>query len=169
MKLLGDLFALPNNTISEIFRPLFSEFLKRLTDRVVEVRISVIEDVKKCLLSNPSRSEAPEIISKKSLHISFIFIIFNLGKDNPFCMHPMTLSCADVFFPDALSDRLLDYDENVRKQVVAAVFDIACQSQTLKSVPADIVRLAAERLRDKSVLHSFLLSYLVMLYGRSTL
>lgn len=163
MKLLGDLFALPNNTISEIFRPLFSEFLKRLTDRVVEVRISVIEDVKKCLLSNPSRSEAPEIISKEAFHMSFIFIIFSLGKDNPFCMHPLTLSCADVFFPGALSDRLLDYDENVRKQVVAAVFDIACQ--TLKSVPADIVRLAAERLRDKSVLHSFLFSYLVMLYG----
>eukprot|EP00268_Persea_americana_P056177 TRINITY_DN6598_c0_g1_i2.p1 TRINITY_DN6598_c0_g1~~TRINITY_DN6598_c0_g1_i2.p1 ORF type:complete len:1598 (+),score=356.34 TRINITY_DN6598_c0_g1_i2:124-4917(+) len=126
VKLLGDLFALPNNTISEIFRPLFSEFLKRLTDRVVEVRISVIEDVKKCLLSNPSRSEAPEIIN-------------------------------------ALSDRLLDYDENVRKQVVAAVFDIACQ--TLKSVPADIVRLAAERLRDKSlIVKSYTMERLAELY-----
>lgn len=58
------------------------------------------------------------------------------------------------FFPDALSDRLLDYDENVRKQVVAAVFDIACHA--LQLVPVEIVRLAAERLRDKSVLHSCL-------------
>lgn len=80
MKLLGDLFALPDNTISEIFLPLFSEFLKRLTDRVVEVRISVIEDVKKCLLSNPSRSEAPDIISKEAFRKSFFIHYLQFGK-----------------------------------------------------------------------------------------
>ncbi|XP_007026378.2 PREDICTED: sister chromatid cohesion protein PDS5 homolog A isoform X2 [Theobroma cacao] len=111
--LVGDLFALPSSTISEAFQPIFSEFLKRLTDRVVSVRMSVLEHVKSCLLSYPSRSEAPEIIS-------------------------------------ALCDRLLDYDENVRKQVVAVICDVACHS--LVSIPIETVKLVAERLRDKSKL-----------------
>ncbi|KAJ4981397.1 hypothetical protein NE237_032234 [Protea cynaroides] len=113
VRLLGDLFSLPDSIITEAFQPLFAEFLKRLTDRVVEVRMSVIEYVKSCLLSDPLRPEAPQIIA-------------------------------------ALSDRLLDYDENVRKQVVAAVCDVA--SQTLKSIPVEATRLVSERLRDKSLL-----------------
>ncbi|XP_074344973.1 sister chromatid cohesion protein PDS5 homolog A isoform X2 [Apium graveolens] len=113
VRLVGDLFALPKSAISETFLPIFSEFLKRLTDRVVEVRMSVLEYVKRCLLSNPSRAEAPQIIS-------------------------------------ALFDRLLDYDANVRKQVVAVLCDVACCSLT--SVPVETVKLVAERLRDKSLL-----------------
>ncbi|XP_017226187.1 sister chromatid cohesion protein PDS5 homolog A isoform X2 [Daucus carota subsp. sativus] len=113
VQLVGDLFALPESAIFETFLPIFSEFLKRLTDRVVEVRMSVLEYVKRCLLSNPSRAEAPQIIS-------------------------------------ALFDRLLDYDENVRKQVVAVLCDVACCSLT--SVPVETVKLVAERLRDKSIL-----------------
>ncbi|XP_059624884.1 sister chromatid cohesion protein PDS5 homolog A isoform X2 [Cornus florida] len=113
VKLVGDLFALPGSAISETFQPIFLEFLKRLTDRVVEVRMSVLEHVKNYLLSNPFRAEAPQIIS-------------------------------------ALCDRLLDYDENVRKQVVAVVCDVACHALT--SVPVETVKLVAERLRDKSLL-----------------
>ncbi|OVA10818.1 hypothetical protein BVC80_8199g2 [Macleaya cordata] len=113
VKLLGDVFSLPDTCISEAFQPLFSEFLKRLTDRVVEVRMSVVEHSRSCLLSNPIRAEAPQIIS-------------------------------------ALCDRLLDYDENVRKEVVAVVCDVACHN--LKIIPAESARLVAERLRDKSLL-----------------
>ena len=64
--LVGDLFSLPESTISVAFQPVFSEFLKRLTDRVAEVRMSVLEHVKSCLLVNPFRPEAPQIICKKS-------------------------------------------------------------------------------------------------------
>ncbi|GFP93460.1 hypothetical protein PHJA_001490400 [Phtheirospermum japonicum] len=39
------------------------KFLIRLTDRVVEVRMAVLEHVKACLLVNPSRAEAPQKIS----------------------------------------------------------------------------------------------------------
>ncbi|KAK8629893.1 hypothetical protein V6N13_078711 [Hibiscus sabdariffa] len=113
VRLVGSLFALPGPIISEAFQPIFSEFLKRLTDRVVDVRMSVLEHVKSCLLSDPSRSEAPQIIS-------------------------------------ALCDRLLDYDENVRKQVVDVICDVSCHS--LVSVPVGTVKLVAERLRDKSLL-----------------
>lgn len=112
VQLLGELFALSEFSISESFQPLFTEFLKRLTDRVVEVRVSVIEHLKNCLISNPTRPEAPSIIK-------------------------------------ALCDRLLDYNENVRKQVVAALCDVACHSVNV--IPAETVRLVAERLRDKSL------------------
>ncbi|KAL5769361.1 hypothetical protein ACOSQ2_016144 [Xanthoceras sorbifolium] len=111
--LVGDLFALPGTAIPEAFQPIFSEFLKRLTDRVVAVRMSVLEHVKSCLLSDPSRAEAPQIIS-------------------------------------ALCDRLLDYDENVRKQVVSVICDVACHA--LNAIPVDTIKLVAERLRDKSLL-----------------
>lgn len=62
--LVGDLFTLPGSAITEAFQPIFSEFLKRLTDRVVVVRMCVLEHVKSCLLSDPFRAEAPQIISK---------------------------------------------------------------------------------------------------------
>ncbi|KAF6145104.1 hypothetical protein GIB67_013455 [Kingdonia uniflora] len=113
VKLLGDLFSLSDCVISEAFQPVFSEFLKRLTDRVVEVRMSVIEHSKSCVLANPSRKETPQII-------------------------------------DALCDRLLDFDENVRKQVVAAICDVSCHA--LGSISDETTKLIAERLRDKSLL-----------------
>ncbi|KAG4143844.1 hypothetical protein ERO13_D06G217750v2 [Gossypium hirsutum] len=112
VRLVGSLFALPGANICEAFQPIFSEFLKRLTDRVVDVRMSVLEHVKICLLSDPSRPEAHQIIS-------------------------------------ALCDRLLDYDENVRKQVVDVICDVACHS--LVSIPVRAVKLVAERIRDKSL------------------
>ncbi|KAM1033682.1 hypothetical protein FF1_037151 [Malus domestica] len=113
VSLVGDLFSLPGSTIFEAFQPIFSEFLKRLTDRVVEVRMLVLQHVKSCMLSNPFRAEAPEIIS-------------------------------------ALCDRLLDFEEKVRKQVVAVVYDVACHA--LSSIPLETIKLVAERLRDKSLL-----------------
>ncbi|KAL2483907.1 hypothetical protein Fot_45351 [Forsythia ovata] len=111
--LVGDLFALLGSDISEAFQPILLEFLKRLTDGAVEVKMSVLERVKICLLSNPLRAEAPQIIS-------------------------------------ALCDRLLDHDENVRKEVVAVVCDVACHSLT--SIPVGTIKLVADRLQDKSLL-----------------
>ncbi|KAH9611596.1 hypothetical protein KSS87_009864 [Heliosperma pusillum] len=113
VNLVGELFAIPGSVIPEAFQPIFVEFLKRLTDRVVEVRMTVLDFVKKCLLSNSSRPEANQIFA-------------------------------------ALCDRLLDYDENVRKQVVAVVCDVACFN--LGSVPVETTKLVAERLRDKFLL-----------------
>jgi sister-chromatid-cohesion protein PDS5 len=57
---------------------------------------------------------------------------------------------------EALCDRLLDYEENVRKQVVAAVCDVACHA--FGAVPIDTIKLVAERVRDKSVSFFFALS-----------
>ena len=49
----------------------------------------------------------------------------------------------------ALCERLLDFDENVRKKVVAVICDVACHA--LNAIPLETVKLVAERLRDKSV------------------
>ncbi|XP_020220399.1 sister chromatid cohesion protein PDS5 homolog A isoform X1 [Cajanus cajan] len=113
VNLVGDIIALPGSSIAEAFQPTFSEFLKRLTDRDFGVWMSVLKHVKRCLLSNPSRAEAPQIIS-------------------------------------ALCDRLLDSDENFRKQVVEVICDVACH--TVNAVPLETVKLVAERLQDKSLL-----------------
>ncbi|XP_024637720.1 sister chromatid cohesion protein PDS5 homolog A isoform X2 [Medicago truncatula] len=113
MNLVGDMISIPGTSIPEAFQPIFSEFLKRLSDRVVEVRMSAIEHVKNCLLLNPFRAEASQILS-------------------------------------ALCERLLDFDENVRKKVVAVICDVACHA--LNAIPLETVKLVAERLRDKSLL-----------------
>ncbi|XP_044461448.1 sister chromatid cohesion protein PDS5 homolog A isoform X2 [Mangifera indica] len=113
VQLVGYLFALPGSSNTEAFQPIFSEFLKRSTDRVVAVRMSVLDHVKSCLLPNPLRADIPEILS-------------------------------------VLCDRLLDYDENVRKQVVAVICELACQA--LNSIPVETLKLVAERIRDKSLL-----------------
>ncbi|KAK7246004.1 hypothetical protein RIF29_40861 [Crotalaria pallida] len=113
VNLVGDIIALPGSSIHEVFQPIFSEFLKRLTDKDHQVCMSVFEHVKSCLLSNPFRPEAPQIIS-------------------------------------ALSDRLLDFDENIRKRVVAVICDVACRA--LNAVPLETVKHVSERLCDKSLL-----------------
>ncbi|XP_042462438.1 sister chromatid cohesion protein PDS5 homolog A-like [Zingiber officinale] len=126
VQLLGKLFSLPEVPVSEAFQSVFDEFLKRLTDRVVEVRLSVIDHLKNCLVTNPERPEAPLIIK-------------------------------------ALSDRVLDYDEKVRKKVVAAVYDVACHS--FKVIPMEIASFVAERLRDKSLtVKKYTMERLVDLY-----
>jgi sister-chromatid-cohesion protein PDS5 len=144
VNLVGDIIALPGSSIAEAFQPVFSEYLKRLTDRDFGVRMSVLEHVKSCLLSNPFGGEAPQIIceSIKCMHVIFSlrFFIFSLFLLNLF-------GCD---FLAALCDRLLDFDENVRKQVVAVICDVA--RHVLNGVPLETVKLVAERLRDKSVM-----------------
>ncbi|WVZ04287.1 hypothetical protein V8G54_025093 [Vigna mungo] len=62
VNLVGDIISLPGSSISEALQTTFSEFLKRLTDRDFGVCMSVLEHAKSCLLSNPLRPEAPQII-----------------------------------------------------------------------------------------------------------
>ncbi|KAJ4792820.1 hypothetical protein LUZ62_029207 [Rhynchospora pubera] len=112
VELIGELISLPGVPILESFQPLFSEFLKRLTDRVVDLRISVIDHLKNCLVSDPSRPEASQIIQ-------------------------------------ALCDRLLDFDENVRKKVVAAICDVV--HHKFDAIQAETIELVAKRLRDTSI------------------
>jgi hypothetical protein len=74
-----------------------------------------------------------------------------------------------VSLAKALCDRLLDYKENARKGVVAALCDVACNSHD--AITTDNVRVVAERDCDKSVSFSlhipafqFSLIYLELYY-----
>lgn len=62
----------------------------------------------------------------------------------PVCILMTWLRCVG-----ALQDRLLDYDDKVRVAVVKAICDLA--KTDLKSIPTDLLRKVAERLRDKKV------------------
>ncbi|CAN6197933.1 unnamed protein product [Urochloa humidicola] len=62
VELIGELFALPRGPFSEYLKPLFTEFLNRLTDTEVMIRVSVIKVLKRCLMLNHSHLEASEII-----------------------------------------------------------------------------------------------------------
>ncbi|GAB2242606.1 hypothetical protein Droror1_Dr00019381 [Drosera rotundifolia] len=65
----------------------------------------------------------------------------------------------------ALCDRILDYDENVRRHVVEVVCDVA--RSDLDSVPVDTAKLVAERLRDKSlVVKKYTLDKLADIYSQ---
>ncbi|XP_061344321.1 sister chromatid cohesion protein PDS5 homolog A [Gastrolobium bilobum] len=61
--------------------------------------------------------------------------------------NPFRAEAPQIF--SALCDQLLDFDENVRKQVVAVICDVACHA--VNAVPLESLKLVAERLRDKSL------------------
>jgi len=143
VNLVGDIIALPGSSIAEALQTTFSEFLKRLTDRDFVVRMSVLEHVKSCLLSNPLRAEAPQIICES---IGCMYKIFS-PRFLYFFLY--LLNSFGYTFLAALSDRLLDSDDEFRKQVVGVICDVACH--TLNAVPHETVKLVAERLCDKSV------------------
>lgn len=112
VNLLGRLFALPGQHVAHEYHQLFSEFLKRLSDKTVEVRLAAVECAKECFLANPFGTEASEILS-------------------------------------GLKGRLLDFDDKVRIHVVNAICDLA--NSNLKCVPSEVIKLVAERLRDKKL------------------
>jgi sister-chromatid-cohesion protein PDS5 len=62
VSLLGRLFALPGRHVAQEYRQLFSEFLKRFSDKAIEVRLAVIECAKACLEANPTGPEAADIL-----------------------------------------------------------------------------------------------------------
>ena len=66
VKLLGRLFALPGHHVAKEYRLLYLEFLKRFTDKAVEVRLAMINCAKECLKANPSMSELNEILGGNS-------------------------------------------------------------------------------------------------------
>ncbi|KAI3765368.1 hypothetical protein L2E82_15400 [Cichorium intybus] len=70
VKLMGDLFSIKGSTIPQTFHPIFLEFLKKFNDKFVEIRMSVVEHAKLCLLSDPLRTEAQQLIAALSDRLS---------------------------------------------------------------------------------------------------
>uniref|UniRef100_A0A7N2L073 Reverse transcriptase zinc-binding domain-containing protein n=1 Tax=Quercus lobata TaxID=97700 RepID=A0A7N2L073_QUELO len=64
VNLVGKLFALPKQQVAQHYRDLFLEFLKRSSDKSVEIRVSALRCVKAFYMASPSGTESHEIISK---------------------------------------------------------------------------------------------------------
>lgn len=64
VQLLGQLFALPGRQFAQEYPPLFSEFLKRFSDKVVEVRLAVVNSAKGYLEANPTGEQATLIFGE---------------------------------------------------------------------------------------------------------
>ncbi|XP_075648967.1 sister chromatid cohesion protein PDS5 homolog B isoform X1 [Castanea sativa] len=63
VNLVGKLFALPKQHVAQHYRDLFLEFLKRFSDKSVEVRLSALQCVKAFYMASPSGTESHEVIS----------------------------------------------------------------------------------------------------------
>ncbi|KAG4958917.1 hypothetical protein JHK87_035550 [Glycine soja] len=109
VNLVGMLFALQHHVVQK-YHELFVEFLKRFSDKSVDVRISALQCAKAFYLANPyDGTESREIMT-------------------------------------SVGDRLLDSDDQVRKQAVLVACDIF--SSNLKLVSSKLLSQATERLRD---------------------
>ncbi|RDY12882.1 Sister chromatid cohesion protein PDS5-like A, partial [Mucuna pruriens] len=108
VNLVGKLFALPEHHVAQKYHDLFVEFLKRFSDKSVDVRISALQCAKDFYLANPYGRES--IIT-------------------------------------SVEDRLLDFDDQVRKLAVLVACDIS--SSNPKLVSSKLLSQATDRLWDK--------------------
>ncbi|KAL7596068.1 hypothetical protein Lser_V15G29035 [Lactuca serriola] len=75
VKVVGDLFSFKGSSIPQTFHPFFLEFLMKFNYKVVEVRMSVVEYAKLCLLYDPLRTEAPQLLGMNMIKVSNIMEI----------------------------------------------------------------------------------------------
>lgn len=61
---LGRLFALPGRQFAQEYPGVFSEFLKRFSDKVVEVRVAVVNCARAFMEANPTGEQASEILGE---------------------------------------------------------------------------------------------------------
>lgn len=62
--LLGRLFSLPGRQFAQEYPHVFAVFLKRFSDKVVEVRVAVVNCAKEYMEANPTGEQANEIIGE---------------------------------------------------------------------------------------------------------
>ena len=62
--LLGRLFALPGRQFAQEYPPVFAEFVRRFSDKVVDVRIAVVNCAKAFMEANPTGEQASEILGE---------------------------------------------------------------------------------------------------------
>ncbi|CAI9270247.1 unnamed protein product [Lactuca saligna] len=125
VKLVGELFCIPGSMIPETFQPILLEFLRRLTDRVVEVRMSVLEHVKLSMLSNPFRPESPQLIGAlcdrlldydETIRQKVVAVVSDIA-----CHELSSISTKSI---KLLADRLRDKSLPVKKYTMERLSDI---------------------------------------------
>ncbi|KAJ7523458.1 hypothetical protein O6H91_18G050900 [Diphasiastrum complanatum] len=156
--LLGRLFSFPGRHVAQEYRQLFSEFLKRFTDKAVEVRLAMVECSRKCLMANPMGPEASEILSALNerlldfddkVRMVVVKAICDLAKAN-FKWVPM-----DVM--KHVADRLRDKKIFVRKDTLQNLTEVyatyctkcyegsAAPDQEFEWIPGKILRCCYDK------------------------
>lgn len=156
--LLGRLFALPGQHVAHEYHQLFAEFLKRLSDKSVEVRLAAVECAKECFLANPFGTEASEILSglkgrlldfddKVRMHV--VNAICDLANSNPKCVPSEAIML--------VAERLRDKKLSVRKdtlQKLVEVYEAYCMkctegiiipSEQFEWIPSKIIRVCYDK------------------------
>lgn len=72
VKFIGRLFALPGHRLVHEYRQLFTEFMKRFSDKSAEVRLGAISCAKAFYVTYPLGTESVEVLSKSNTVYIFI-------------------------------------------------------------------------------------------------
>eukprot|EP00250_Pteridium_aquilinum_P011433 c20066_g1_i1 orf=108-4985(-) len=124
VKLLGRMFA-SQQGVSDLFEQLFVEYVKRFTDKAVEVRLAMVECTKQCLLAKPSGLRARDILAALSdrlqdfdngVRLHVVRAICDLAQSNP------ELTLVDEL--KRVAERLRDTEVTVRRETLQRLIDL---------------------------------------------
>ncbi|KAF3792702.1 Sister chromatid cohesion PDS5-like protein A [Nymphaea thermarum] len=125
VQLLGRLFSLPGCQAAHEYHQLFVEFLKRFSDKSVEVRLSALECAKGCYMANPSGVEALDILGAlearlldfdEKVRVQVVNIICDLAQCHPRCIPSELVLRA--------AERLRDKKVSVRKNTMQRLLEL---------------------------------------------
>ncbi|XP_038716130.1 sister chromatid cohesion protein PDS5 homolog A isoform X1 [Tripterygium wilfordii] len=125
VNLIGRLFALPEQHFAQNYRSLFVEFLKRLSDKSAEVRISAIRCAKTCYISNPTASDSHEVLTAlegrlldfdERVRLEAVIVACDLFQYNLKIFPPKLISQA--------TERLRDKKISVRKRALHKLIEV---------------------------------------------
>nr|XP_023895228.1 sister chromatid cohesion protein PDS5 homolog A isoform X3 [Quercus suber] len=125
VNLVGKLFALPKRHVAQHYRDLFLEFLKRFSDKSVEVRVSALQCVKAFYMANPSGAESHEVITAledrlldfdDKVRTQAVIVACDLAQSNLKLVPPKLIS--------QTSERLRDKKIIVRKKAFHKLIEV---------------------------------------------
>ncbi|XP_054798442.1 sister chromatid cohesion protein PDS5 homolog B isoform X2 [Prosopis cineraria] len=125
VNLVGKLFALPEHHAAQKYHDLFVEFLKRFSDKSVDVRISALHCAKAIYVANPSGREFHEIISAVEdrlldfddrVRMQAILVACDLSKSN--------LQLVPSKLISQVTERIRDKKISVRKMALQKLMEV---------------------------------------------
>ncbi|XP_050886005.1 sister chromatid cohesion protein PDS5 homolog B isoform X2 [Lathyrus oleraceus] len=125
VNLVGKLFALPEHHVAQKFHDLFLEFLKRFSDKSVDVRISALQCAKAFYAADPFGRESLEIITSVEGRL--------LDFDDRVRMQAVTVACdicssnlkrAPLKLMAEATERLRDKKISVKKRALQKLMEI---------------------------------------------
>ncbi|XP_062146859.1 sister chromatid cohesion protein PDS5 homolog B isoform X2 [Alnus glutinosa] len=125
VNLIGKLLALPKHHVAQDYHDLFVEFLKRFSDKSVEVRVSALQCVKAFYMANPSGAESHEVLTAiedrlldfdDRVRTQAVIVACDLAQSNLKFVSPKLISQA--------TERLRDKKVSVRKKALHKLVEV---------------------------------------------